>query len=89
APDHLVQEVIDRVDPKLGFELFRVTDEEEYFPLPRQLRAFVGTLQTLVEASVTARPAGKGPLDRDRDWTATEALDLVTASVETPRTQGS
>ena len=84
APDHLVQEVIDRVDPRLGFELFRVTDEEEYFPLPRQLRAFVSTLQTLVEASVTARPAGPGPLDRDRDWTATEALDLVTTSIGSP-----
>ncbi|MEX1043031.1 MAG: 4-hydroxy-3-methylbut-2-enyl diphosphate reductase, partial [Acidimicrobiia bacterium] len=82
APDHLVQEVIDRVDPRLGFELFSVTDEEEYFPLPRQLRAFVSTLQSLVEASVTARPAGPGPLERDRDWTATEALDLVTETVD-------
>ena len=89
APDHLVQEVIDRVDPRLGFELFRVTDEEEYFPLPRQLRAFVSTLQTLVEASVTARPAGPGPLDRDREWTATEALDLVTTSTNASQTQGS
>ncbi|HSJ27927.1 MAG TPA: 4-hydroxy-3-methylbut-2-enyl diphosphate reductase, partial [Acidimicrobiia bacterium] len=80
APDHLVQEVIERIDPRLGFELFRVTDEEEYFPLPRQLRAFVSTLQTLVEASVTARPAGPGPLDQDRRWTATEALELVTGT---------
>jgi 4-hydroxy-3-methylbut-2-en-1-yl diphosphate reductase len=78
APDHLVQDVIERVDPRLGFELFRVTEEAEYFPLPRQLRAFVTTLQALVEASVTARPAGPGPLERDRDWTATEALELVT-----------
>ena len=77
APDHLVQEVIDRVAPRLGFELFRVTDEEEYFPLPRQLRAFVSTLQTLVEASVGAPPAGAGPLERDREWSATEALELV------------
>jgi 4-hydroxy-3-methylbut-2-enyl diphosphate reductase len=78
APDHLVQEVIERVDPRLGFELFNVTDEEEYFPLPRQLRSFVSTLQALVEASVTAKPAGHGLLERDREWTATEALDLVT-----------
>jgi 4-hydroxy-3-methylbut-2-en-1-yl diphosphate reductase len=85
APDHLVQQVIDRVSPTLGFELFSVTEEEEYFPLPRQLRAFVSTLQTLVEASVTARPAGPGPLERDREWTATEALDLVTGSPVTPQ----
>ena len=82
APDHLVQEVIDRVAPRLGFELFRVTEEEEYFPLPRQLRAFVGTLQTLVEASVGAPPSGPGPIERDRDWTATEALELVTGSTQ-------
>jgi len=78
APDHLVQEVIERVDPRLGFELFTVTEEEEYFPLPRQLRSFVSTLQALVEASVTAKPAGPGLLERDREWTATEALDMVT-----------
>lgn len=88
APDHLVQEVIDRVGPRLGFELFAVTDEEEYFPLPRQLRAFVSTLQSLVEASVTARPAGPGLLERDRDWTATEALDLVTDSADPLTVQG-
>lgn len=78
APDHLVQEVIDRVDPTRGFELWNVTDEQEYFPLPPQLRSFVTTLQALVEAGVTAtRPAGESWLDRDREWTATEALRLI------------
>ncbi len=78
APDHLVQAVIERVDPKLGFELFSVTQEEEYFPLPPQLRNFVSVLQMLVEASVTARPpTAAGWLETDRDWTATEALELL------------
>jgi len=78
APDHLVQEVIERVAPRFGFELLRVTEEGEYFPLPPQLRSFVSTLQTLVEASVTAQPAREpGWLDLDREWTATEALDVV------------
>ncbi len=78
APDHLVQEVIDRVNPALGFELFSVTEEGEYFPLPPQLRSFVSTLQTLVEASLTARPSSDpGYLERDRSWTATEALALI------------
>jgi 4-hydroxy-3-methylbut-2-enyl diphosphate reductase len=80
APDHLVQEVIDRLDPSQGFELWSATEEAEYFPLPPQLRAFVTTLQTLVEAGVTAsRPGGESWLDRDREWTATEALDLISA----------
>lgn len=78
APDHLVQEVIDRLDPSLGFELLSTTEEQEYFPLPRQLRAFVATLQAMVEASVTARPPKEpGLIERDREWTATAALDLI------------
>ena len=80
APDHLVQEVIDRLAPTRGFELWSSTEEAEYFPLPPQLRAFVSTLQDLVEAGVTAsRPGGESLLERDREWTATEALDLISA----------
>ncbi|MDX1468443.1 MAG: 4-hydroxy-3-methylbut-2-enyl diphosphate reductase [Acidimicrobiia bacterium] len=80
APDHLVQQVIDRVAPTLGFELWSTIEEQEYFPLPPQLRSFVLTLQSLVEAGVTATPhTGASWLDRDRDWTATEALSLINA----------
>jgi 4-hydroxy-3-methylbut-2-enyl diphosphate reductase len=79
APDHLVHQVIDTIDPAQGFELWRTTEEEEYFPLPPQLRAFVITLQQLVEAGVTARSSGESLLDQDREWTATEALDLISA----------
>lgn len=80
APDHLVQEVIDRLDPTEGFELWSVTQEAEYFPLPPQLRSFVSTLQTLVEAGLTAsKPGGESWLERDREWTATEALELISS----------
>jgi 4-hydroxy-3-methylbut-2-enyl diphosphate reductase len=80
APDHLVQEVIDRLAPVSGFELWSAIEEQEYFPLPPQLRSFVTTLQNLVEAGVTARHPGRdGWLQRDREWTATEALDVVSA----------
>ncbi len=78
APDHLVQEVITHLAPTAGFELLHITEEEEYFPLPRQLRSFVAVLQALVEAGVTARKPGQpGWLERDRDWTATEALEFI------------
>ncbi len=80
APDHLVREVVDRLAPSQGFELWSTIEEQEYFPLPPQLRAFVTTLQALVEAGVTARRPGQdGWLQRDREWTATEALDVVSA----------
>jgi 4-hydroxy-3-methylbut-2-enyl diphosphate reductase len=77
APDHLVMEVIDRLAPRGGFEFLSVTEEGEYFPLPPQLRSFVSTLQSLVEAGFTAPAGGEGWLERDRDWTATEALALI------------
>jgi hypothetical protein len=42
------------------------------------LRNFVTTLAALVEASVTARPTEEpGWLEKDREWTATEALSLI------------
>ncbi len=78
APDHLVQEVVARLEPASGVELWQATEEGEYFPLPPQLRSFVSTLVALVEAGVTATGSkGDGWLERDRDWTATEALDLI------------
>ncbi len=80
APDHLVQEVIDRLNPAQGFELWRSTEEEEYFPLPPQLRAFVTTLQLMVEAGVTTSTPGQASwLERDREWTATEALEMISS----------
>jgi 4-hydroxy-3-methylbut-2-en-1-yl diphosphate reductase len=80
APDHLIEEVIDRLSPTKGFELWSVTEEGEYFPLPPQLRSFVSTLQALVEAGVTAKgSAGDGYLENDRTWTASEALKLISA----------
>ncbi len=70
--------MIERLAPTDGFELFRVTEEEEYFPLPRQLRTFLAALQGAVEGGFTARLPGRpGLLERDREWNATEALDLI------------
>ena len=78
APDQRVQDVITAVAPRDGVELVRVTDEDEYFPLPPQLRRFMQTLQALVEGSVACRTPGEpGPIERDREFSATEALTLL------------
>ena len=78
APDQRVQAVIEAIAPTNGVALLRVTDEDEYFPLPPSLRRFVLTLQALVEGSVAARMPGRpGPIERDREWGATEALELL------------
>jgi 4-hydroxy-3-methylbut-2-enyl diphosphate reductase len=78
APDQRVQAVIDVLAPEQGVELLRVTSEDEYFPLPPSLRRFIQTLQALVEGAVAARHPGRpGPIESDRDWGATEALELL------------
>lgn len=78
APDQRVQSVIEAVGPTDGVELVRVTDEDEYFPLPPQLRRFMQTLQALVEGGFACQqPGDHGPIERDRDFTATEALSLL------------
>ena len=38
APDRLVNEVIERLSPRHGVEVMAVTEEDEYFPPPPELR---------------------------------------------------
>ncbi len=78
APDHLVWEVVERLAPSEGFELVSVTDEAEYFPLPPELRGFLSALQLAVEAGFCVKtPGNRGPVQDDRSWTATRALELI------------
>lgn len=78
APDQRVQDVIAAVDPTDGVQLVRVTEEDEYFPLPPQLRKFMQALQALVEGGVAcSTPGSPGPIEQDREFSATEALALL------------
>ena len=78
APDQAVAAVIDALDPSDGVRIVSVTEEGEYFPPPPQLRSFVQSLQAAVEGGYAARPSVEpGPLDDDRTWDATRALDLL------------
>jgi 4-hydroxy-3-methylbut-2-en-1-yl diphosphate reductase len=78
APDQRVQRVIEAVNPSEGTELVRVTEEDEYFPLPPQLRKFMQTLQSLVEGGYACRTPGlEGPVELDRHTSATEALSIL------------
>lgn len=51
APEDLVQEVIAKLDPTDGVELVHVTDENEYFPPPRELRDLIPLDDRSVDAS--------------------------------------
>ncbi|MCJ7726992.1 MAG: 4-hydroxy-3-methylbut-2-enyl diphosphate reductase [Acidimicrobiia bacterium] len=81
APDQSVRAVIDAVGAESGGEIVSVTREGEYFPPPPQLRALLSTLQSLAEGAYTARSPGRpGPIDDDRSWDATSALELLIRS---------
>jgi 4-hydroxy-3-methylbut-2-enyl diphosphate reductase len=78
APDQRVQEVIRAVAPSNGTTLTRVTEEDEYFPLPPQLRGFMQSLQALVEGGFACRaPGQQGPVELDRHMSATDALSIL------------
>ena len=78
APDQNVKSVIDAVAPRDGVQFLRVTDEDEYFPLPPRLRRFMQTIQALVEGGVACRTPGvQGPIEKDREYTATESLTVL------------
>jgi 4-hydroxy-3-methylbut-2-en-1-yl diphosphate reductase len=75
APEDLVQEVIEHLAPTEGVELVNVTDEDEYFPPPRELREL---LPRLVEVATGLFGGGSGPapktLPDDRSVDASSVL---------------
>ncbi len=78
APEELVATVIEALAPREGVDLVHVTDEDEYFPPPRQLRE----LQTAIETAATAMAGGswieRPPMD-DRLLAASDVLTTLDA----------
>ena len=73
APEELVDAVIARLAPRDGVEEINVTDEDEYFPPPRNIRE----LQAAIELAATAMTGGSlqaGPLMDDRALAASDVL---------------
>ena len=83
APDQLVFQVVEALEPVNGVEVVRVTEEGEYFPLPPDLRRLLAALQAAVEGGLTAqRPGLEGRLENDRSWKADEALALLSKEAD-------
>jgi 4-hydroxy-3-methylbut-2-enyl diphosphate reductase len=73
APDELVHTVIARLAPALGVQELRLTEEDEYFPPPRNLRDLIGA----VGVAATAMAGGsrhRAPALDDRALAASEVL---------------
>ena len=79
APNEVVEQVIARLDPRDGVELVRVTDEDEYFPPPRNLRE----LQNAIESAATAMLGGvtvAGGRPDDRSLSASDVLAALASA---------
>jgi len=78
APEDLVQAVIAELDPTEGVEPVYVTDEDEYFPPPRELRELVPALDGLAALVLGGDPAAArgrgGPFSDDRGVDASRVL---------------
>jgi 4-hydroxy-3-methylbut-2-enyl diphosphate reductase len=78
APEELVESVIAKLAPRDGVEAVRVTDEDEYFPPPRELRELIPALDTaaalLLGGDVTAVRSAGGPFADDRTLDASNVL---------------
>jgi 4-hydroxy-3-methylbut-2-enyl diphosphate reductase len=75
APNEVVEDVIATLAPREGVELVRVTEEDEYFPPPRNLRE----LQGAIEIAATSMLGGSVPGGTRMDDRALSASDVLSA----------
>jgi 4-hydroxy-3-methylbut-2-enyl diphosphate reductase len=84
APEDVVLAVVDKLNPRDGVEPVYVTDEDEYFPPPRELRELVPVVDALAALMVGGDPQRArrlgGPFVEDRAVDASAALAHLSGS---------
>ena len=77
APDHIVKEITEHLNPN-NLEFYIDTEEEEYFPLPKELRRNITGLSKLLKNMFPKnnKEALNG-ISKDKSWSATEALSSL------------
>jgi 4-hydroxy-3-methylbut-2-enyl diphosphate reductase len=79
APNELVEEVIRVLAPRDGVEVVRVTDEDEYFPPPRNLRELQGAVETAATVTLGGSLVDRRPMD-DRALSASDVLEALSSA---------
>jgi hypothetical protein len=78
----VVQSVVAHLAPRSGVREVQAIDEDEYFPLPRELRAILKSVAAIAAVSSFAPgsdpSAGGDVIPDDRDFTASMALAVQT-----------
>ena len=77
APEDLVEAVIARLAPRRGIEVVRVTDEDEYFPPPPDLRDAVRAVGAVLAFGLGGPVPAESPLVHDRGTAASTVLGEV------------
>ena len=77
APDHIVKEITEHLNPN-NLEFYIDTTEEEYFPLPKELRRNITGISKLLKNMFPKnnKEALNG-ISKDKSWSATEALSSL------------
>ncbi len=73
APNEVVEQVIARLAPRDGVELVKVTDEDEYFPPPRNLRELQAGIE-IAATTLLGGALGDRPRMDDRRLGASDVL---------------
>jgi 4-hydroxy-3-methylbut-2-enyl diphosphate reductase len=76
APEDVVQAVIDFLAPRHGVEEVSITDEDEYFPPPRNLRELLGAVDVVASLALGGSTEDRPALD-DRKIDASEVLNTL------------
>jgi 4-hydroxy-3-methylbut-2-en-1-yl diphosphate reductase len=79
APEELVSAVLDRLAPRHGIELVNVTDEDEYFPPPRNIRELQSAIGTAAVTLLGGDPASTASFD-DHRLAASDVLAALRTS---------
>ncbi len=76
APEGVVEAVIARLDPADGVEEVRITDEDEYFPPPRELRDLLAGVDVLATFAFGGSVPDR-PVLNDRRLEASDVLTML------------
>jgi 4-hydroxy-3-methylbut-2-enyl diphosphate reductase len=76
APEELIEAVIARLAPVAGVEEVRITDEDEYFPPPRELRDLLAGVDALATFGLGGSVPDRPGLD-DRALAASDVLTML------------
>jgi 4-hydroxy-3-methylbut-2-enyl diphosphate reductase len=77
APESLVNEVLNALDPRDGVTLNSVTVEDEYFPPPPELREMLKAISALVDLALQTPKTSSFDGQADREFTAAQVLSAV------------